>query len=101
MFGNSLVDQCPIYPDTGELLPVATLVTDNGRPFRSFRFEAFIAQHPELHHIRTRVMSPGQDGSHECGFESVQYARLYLHEITDVLDLDKHAEDDRGDYNTI
>ena len=30
-------------------------VTDNGGPFRSFRFEAFIAIHPELRHVRTRV----------------------------------------------
>ena len=27
-------------PDTGEIVPI-TLVTDNGGPFRSFRFEAF------------------------------------------------------------
>ena len=29
-------------PDTGEIVPI-TLVTDNGGPFRSFRFAAFIA----------------------------------------------------------
>lgn len=41
MFGHALVDDCPVEPDTGELLPVVTIVTDNGGPFRSFRFEAF------------------------------------------------------------
>jgi len=38
LFGHRLVDQCTIDPDTGELIPVVTLVTDNGGPFRSFRF---------------------------------------------------------------
>jgi hypothetical protein len=35
--------------------PLVTVVTDNGGPFRSFGFEAFIATHPELRHVRTRV----------------------------------------------
>ena len=39
-----------------------TLVTDNGGPFRSFRFAAFIATHPELRHVRTGVNKPGQNG---------------------------------------
>ena len=101
LFRQPPVNQCPIDPDTGELLPVVTLVIDNDGSFRSFQFDTFIAQHPELHHVRTGVLSPGQNGSHECGFESLQYARLYLHEITDVLELDQHAEDDRGSYRTI
>jgi len=49
-------------PDTGEVVPI-TLVTDNGGPFRSFRFEAFITGRPELRHVRTRVKSPGQNAS--------------------------------------
>ncbi|MBA9082054.1 hypothetical protein FHR79_002190 [Micrococcus aloeverae] len=36
-----------------------TVVTDNGGPFRSFRFEKFIFDHPELHHVRTRLKTPG------------------------------------------
>jgi len=55
MFGHPMVDDCPVDLETGELLPVVTIVTDNGGPFRSFRFEAFIELHPELHHVRTRV----------------------------------------------
>jgi len=43
---------------TGEVTPVV-LVTDNGGPFRSFRFAAFIAAHPELRHVRTRVQDAG------------------------------------------
>ncbi len=101
LFGHQLADDCPIDPDTGELLTVVTLVTDNGEPFRSFRFEAFITSHSELHHVRTRVKSPGQNGSREHGFESLSCERLYLHEITDGLDLVEHAEDYRVDYNTI
>src|SRR4051794_10960558 len=45
MFGHPLVDLCPVDVETGEILPVVTIVTDNGGPFRSFRFEAFIELH--------------------------------------------------------
>ena len=45
----------------GNVLPLVTIVTDNGGPFRSFRFEAFIATHPELRHVRTRVRTPGPE----------------------------------------
>ena len=80
---------------------MVTLVTDNGGPFRTFRFETFIAQHPELRHVRTRVKSPGQNGSRERGFESLKYERPCLHEIADGLDLVRHAEDYRIEYNTV
>lgn len=68
MFGHPMIEDCPVDLDTGELLPVVTIVTDNGGPFRSFRFEAFIEVHPELAHVRTRVKTPGQNGSRERGF---------------------------------
>ncbi|MFM7210584.1 MAG: transposase [Actinomycetota bacterium] len=101
LFGHPLVDDCPVDVETGEILPVVTLVTDNGGPFRAFRFETFISQHPELRHVRTRVRSPGQNGSRERGFESLKYERLYLEEIHDGLDLARHAEAYRIEYNTI
>lgn len=101
LFGHPLADDCTIDHATGELLPVVTLVTDNGGPFGSFRFEAFIMSHPQLRHVRTRVKSPGQNGSRERGFESLTYERLYLHQIADGLDLAQHAEDYRVEYNTI
>ena len=63
------------------------LVTDNGGPFRSFRFAPFIAAHPELRHVRTRVKTPGQNGVRERAFESPKYERLYREDIVDVLDL--------------
>jgi putative transposase len=85
----------------GNALPLVTIVTDNGGPFRSFRFEAFIATHPELRHVRTRVKTPGQNGSRERGFGSLKYERLFLEEIPDALDLVAHAEDYRIDYNTV
>lgn len=85
----------------GNVIPLVTVVTDNGGPFRSFRFEAFIATHPELRHVRTRVRTPGQNGSRERGFGTLKYERLFLEEIPDVLDLIAHAEDYRTDYNTI
>jgi DNA-binding NarL/FixJ family response regulator len=85
----------------GNILPLITIVTDNGGPFRSFRFEAFIATHPELRHVRTRVRSPGQNGSRERGFGTLNYERLFLEEIDDVLDLTIHAERYRIDYNTV
>jgi putative transposase len=85
----------------GNVVPLVTVVTDNGGPFRSFRFEAFIATHPELRHVRTRVKTPGQNGSRERGFGSLKYEKLFLEEIPDVLDLIAHAEDYRIDYNTV
>ena len=94
-----LVDQCPIDEETGELLPVVTIVTDNGGPFRSLNFELFIMAHPELRHVRTRVRSPGQNGSRERGFGTLKYEQLFLDEIGDALELVERAEDYRIDYN--
>jgi putative transposase len=99
--GHPLIDDCPVDPDTGELLPVVTIVTDNGGPFRSARFAAFIARRPELGHVRTRVRTPGQNGVRERGFESLKYERLYREHVTDGLVLAAHAEDYRVEYNTI
>lgn len=101
LFGRPLRDQCPVDPDTGELLPVVTLVTDNGGPFRSFVFEAFIALHPELAHVRTRVKRPGQNGSRERGFGTLKYERLYLDEIDDAVTLAERAQDYRVEYNEV
>ena len=100
-FGHPMVEGCPIDTETGQLLPVVTIVTDNGGPFRSLRFEAFIAQHPELAHVRTRVNSPGQNGSRERGFGTLKYERLYIDEIDDAVMLAKRAEDYRNEYNEI
>ena len=44
-----MVDDCPVDPDSGALLPFVTLVPDHGGPFR---FEAFIELHPELALVR-------------------------------------------------
>ncbi|MFK0195860.1 Helicase associated domain protein [Kitasatospora sp. NPDC090308] len=85
----------------GIVQPLVTIVTDNGGPFRSFRIEAFIATRPELRHIRTRVRTPGQNGSRERGFGSLKYEKLFLEEIPDALDLVRHAEDYRRDDNTV
>ena len=101
MFGHPLREQCQVDVETGEILPVVTIVTDNGGPFRSFRFEAFIAGHPELAHVRTRVRTPGQNGSRERGFGTLKYERLYIDEIEDAVMLAKHAEDYRNEYNQI
>ena len=98
--GARLADVAPRNAD-GSILPLITIVTDNGGPFRSFRFEAFIATHPEIRHVRTRVRSPGQNGSRERGFGTLKYERLFLEEIDDVLDLVDHAERYRIDYNTV
>ena len=100
LFGRPLAERATVDAD-GNLIPVVTIVTDNGGPFRSFRFEAFITAHPELRHVRTRVKTPGQNGSRERGFGSLKYERLFLEEIPDALDLAAHAESYRVDYNTI
>ncbi|MEV8100583.1 integrase core domain-containing protein [Kitasatospora sp. NPDC085879] len=98
--GFRLVDLAPRDADRA-VQPMVTIVTDNGGPFRSFRFEAFIATHPELRHVRTRVRTPGQNGSRERGFGSLKYEKLFLEEIPDALDLVRHAEDYRVEYNTV
>lgn len=100
MFGRPLIDACARDGD-GNVVPAVTVVTDNGGPFRSFRFEAFITAHPELRHVRTRVRTPGQNGSRERGFGSLKYERLFLEEIDDVLSLVAHADDYRAEYNTV
>jgi Integrase core domain len=101
LFSHPMVTDCGVDPETGELLPVVTIVTDNGGPFRSFRFEAFIALHPELAHVRTPERTPGQNGSRERGVGTLKYERLYIDEIDDAVMLAKHAEDYRIEYNTI
>lgn len=62
MFGRPLIDACA-RDEIGTVIPAVTIVTDNGGPFRSLRFEHFITTHPELRHVRTRVRTPGQNGS--------------------------------------
>lgn len=101
LFGHPMIEDCQLDTETGELLPVVTIVTDNGGPFRSFRFEAFIELHPELAHVRTRVKSPGQNGSRERGFGTLKYERLYIDEIDDAVMLAKHAEEYRIEYNSL
>lgn len=98
LFGRPLVEDCAVDQGTGEIIPKVTIVTDNGGPFR---FEAFIELHPELRHVRTRVKTPGQNGSRERGFGTLKYERLFLDEIDDAIMLAKHAEDYRVEYNEI
>jgi len=98
--GAPLIDLAARDTD-GNLVPLLTIVTDDGGPFRSFRCEAFIATHPELRHVRPRVRSPGQNASRERGFGTLNYERLFPEETPDVLDLIAHAEDYRTDYNTL
>lgn len=100
MSGRPLIDACA-RDEAGNVVPAVTVVTDNGGPFRSFRFEHFITAHPELRHVRTRVRTPGQNGSRERGFGSLKYERLFLEEIDDVLQLVAHADDYRAEYNTV
>ncbi len=77
------------------------LVTDNGGPFGSFRFGAFIASRAELRHVRTRVNTPGQNGVRERAFGSLKYERLYREQIDDDLDLVREAEAFRVEFNEV
>jgi len=101
LLGHPLIDDCQIDEATGEILPVLTIVTDNGGPFRSFTFEAFIATRPELRHVRTRVRTPGQNGSRERGFGTMKYEWLFREEIDDGLQLVEHVNAYRHDYNHV
>jgi transposase InsO family protein len=96
--GHALLDAAERDPD-GNIIPFTTIVTDNGGPFRSFEFQAFLSTHPELRHVRTRVKSPGQNGSRERGFGTMKYEHLFLHEIDSALDLQFHLEQWRKEYN--
>jgi len=99
IFGHPLRDLCQVDEETGDPLPVVTIVTDNGGPFRSLNFQIFIASHPELRHVRTRKNSPGQNGSRERGFGTLKYERLFLDDIPDALTLAERAEEYRLEYN--
>jgi transposase InsO family protein len=101
LFGRPLLDHCVVDLETGEIKPAVTIVTDNGGPFRSFRFEAFILAHPEFAHVRIKVRTPGQNGSRERGFGTLKYQRLYIDEIDDAVMLATHAEEYRIEYNEI
>lgn len=85
---------------TGEIKPI-TLVTDNGGPFRSDRFARFIDAHPELHHVRIKARTPGQNGVRERAFGSLKYERLYLEDIQTADELWAHAEDYRNEFNAV
>ena len=51
--------------------------------------------------MRTRAKTPGQNGSRESGFGSLEYEKLFLEEIPDALDLVAHAQDYRVEYNSV
>ncbi len=76
-------------------------MTDNGGPFRSFRFGALITGRPELRHVRTRARTPGQNGVRERAFESLKYERLYREQIDDAIDLVRAGEAHRVEFNEI
>lgn len=78
-------------------MPVITIVTDNGGPFRSFTFEALISAHPELRHVRTRVRTPGQNGFRERGFGTMKYVWLFCEEIDHRLEIMEQINADRAD----
>ncbi len=101
LLGRPLIDDCEVDEQTGELLPVLTIVTDNGGPFRSFTFEALIVAHSEIRHVRTRVRTPGQNGSCERDFGTMKYEWLFREEIDDGLQLVDQINDYRHDYNHV
>ncbi len=100
MIGHPLIEECPVDVETGELLPVVTIVTDNGGPFRSFRFEAFIELHPELHHVRTRVGTPDRTAHANVARDLEARAAVHRRDRR-RRQLAKHAEEYRLEYNHI
>lgn len=101
LLGHPLIDDAPVNVETGEIDPVVTVVTDNGGPFRSATFELFIMRHPELRHVRTKVRTPGQNGSRERGFGSMKYEWLFREEIDHGLELVEQIGAYRADYNHV
>ncbi|MCX2163259.1 integrase [Corynebacterium auriscanis] len=98
LFGHPMVDDRPIDEQTGEVLPVVTIVTNNEGPFR---FEAFIELHPKPARVRTRVTSPGPNGSRERGLGTLTCERLFIDGIEDAVMLAERAEDCRIEYNQV
>ena len=93
-FGHPLSDLCEIDVVTGEIKPVVTVVTNNGGPFRSFLFEAFMLAHRDLAHVHP----PGARRSERLTrtrVQDLQSERLYVDEIDDAVMLAKHAEEYR------
>lgn len=77
MLGTTLLEQAT-DKTTGEIIPLLTIVTGNGGPFRSSRFQAFIATHPELTHVRTRANSAGQNDSERARFRHPEIREAVL-----------------------
>jgi len=100
LLGASLLESM-IDKTTGEIVGrKITVVTDNGGPFRSARFAAFMeANRDIISHVRTRVRTPGQNGSRERGFGTLKYERLFLDQLDDLADLRASAEAYRVEYN--
>ena len=65
--GHPVVEAREVALDVDVIEPVVTIVIVNGGPFRAFRLEAFILDHHELHHVRTKLAAPAQSGSRERG----------------------------------
>ncbi len=51
--------------------------------------------------MRTRVRTPGQNGSRERGFGSMKYEWLFREQIDDALQLVDHEGAYRADYNHV
>ncbi|MFJ5231484.1 integrase core domain-containing protein [Kitasatospora sp. NPDC088391] len=51
--------------------------------------------------VRSRVRTPGQNGSRERGFGSLRYEKLFPEGASAALDLVRRAEDYRREYNTV
>ena len=64
-------------------------------------FEALIADHPELRRVRTRVRTPGQNGSRERGFGTTKYEWLFREDIDHGIELVEQINAYRADYNHV
>ncbi len=54
-----------------------------------------------LHHLRTKVKTPGQNGSRERGLGTSKYDSLFIDDIDDAIMLAKHAEEYRLEDNQV
>lgn len=102
LFGHPLVAECPVDPDTGELEPVVTIVTDNSRavpvvPVRGVHRGAPRAS-PRTH---PRPVPRGRKARAIAASPTLKYERLFLAEIDDAVMLAERAEDYRREYNTV
>ena len=102
MSSGSRLEVCDLRHALGEAhLQLREDPTDDGGPLFASCLKAFIAGHPELEHLRTRVRTEGQNGSGERGLPTCRHERLFMEQIENALMLARHLEEHRRTHSEL